>query len=400
MNQKIYPKSELLWTFDFIIILLLSVITSSIDAMMSANLPLYVKILGGNNLLAGLVTGVFMVAAIIVRPFWGYLSDTMGRRIVVLLGTTIVTVVSFSYTFVSNILIILLLRFINGIGFSANTNTTATMASDIIPNDRISEGIGYYGVSKVIATAIGPAFGIYLISTFNHKTFFLAAGVVGMLSTFIAYTIKYEKNLLKDKRFTIKPEKEKIVTVEKAALPASMVMLFISLGSGGLISFIPILSTTRGIENYGTYYTVYALALLSTRLFVGRIADRYGSNKVIIPAMGFLILGFITFALTYSFHTLLLGGIFYGLGHGTVQPMLNAIMIKNCPRERRGSGNSTFYISMDLGNALGSAIAGAVSQFFGFTVLYLFSVIYIVIAFAIYSSFGKNSKKNILKYLS
>ncbi|TBL76332.1 MFS transporter [Paenibacillus thalictri] len=366
-----------LFTLDFIMILMLTIINSTTTQALNSNLPVFIRSLGAQNLAAGLVVTVYMVMAIGVRPIWGYLSDVKSRRSIVLIGTIVVALAVTGYSLVFTVPLILMLRALHGIGFSANTNTTATMAADVIPKHRLSEGIGYYGLANVVATAIGPPAGIYLVTYFGFHTLFEVLGIVSFLCIGAAYLIRYEKKLPPK---PVDRPKAKFALYEKTALPISTILLFITLGTGALNSFIQLIAIDRGIEHYSVYFWIYAASLLVTRLFVGRICDKYGPAKVLYPALASLACAFVAFAFAHSLPMFLLAGVFYGLGFGSAQPMLNALMIKRCPPEKLGLGNSTFYIAMDAGQAIGASIAGAVSQFFGFTALYLFCELYVVTA--------------------
>ena len=77
-------------------------------------------------------------------------------------------------------------------------------------------------------------------------------------------------------------------------------------------------------------------------------------------------------------------GLTYGLGFGSVQPTLNAIMIKLCPPERRGVGNATFFSAMDIGIGTGAILWGVVSQIAGFTYVFIGAALCIVVASGFY----------------
>ncbi len=386
-NKAITYKEKLL-TPDFILILLLAIINSTIVHSFTTILPLFTKKLGANNVIAGLMVTVFMVAAIIVRPFWGYLSDIKSRRMVVIIGAVLVALSLSGYSFAKTVTVLLVLRFIQGLGFSANTNTTATMAADIIPPSRLSEGIGYYGMSSVLATAIGPPVAVFVMEDFGFDAFFKICSVVGVICIVIASLVRYEKKLP-----ARKPDegKKKLVLYEKGSVHVSFVLLFVALGVGSIAGFIPLLSIDRGIANYKLYFLVYAAALTLTRVTIGKVSDRKGPEVVIVPGIICIFLAFIAFAAANSLPILLVGGVLFGFGFGTVQPMLNVLVIQRCPKDRRGAANSTFYNAMDLGVALGAAIAGVISQYFGYTVLYIFCEIYALMAFIIFFTLVKKN---------
>lgn len=380
LKFEIESKSSL-WTKYFNLMLVYSFLTSTTNYLMITAAPLYAIHLGGDNSIAGLMMGIFMIAAILVRPYFGKLLDEKSRRVVLIAGAAICTLTYFSYLFAFSIGMLILIRAINGIGFSANTNASGTVVSDVIPKDRLAEGVGYYGIANTLSTAIGPSIALFIIKNYNYTILFIFTAFLGILSMLVSYLIDYEKNnneefiviskTSSNKNNNTTSKKSTNMIFEKTALPVALVMVFLAVTIGGIMTFVPTYATTRGIDNISSYFTVYALALLITRLFVGRMADKYGVSMAIIPGIILVIISFIILAFAKSLPVFLLSATLYGLGYGSSQPTLNAVMIKLCPPERRGAGNSTFYTAMDIGSGGGAMLWGVISQNFGFQSVYL-----------------------------
>lgn len=370
-----------LWTKYFMMIGIVSLVLNTCFNMMMATLPVYAKSLGGNNATSGLITGVFIGSALIFRPVMGHLVDTRGRQLILIIGAVIFVIISISYSFASGIGILLVMRFLQGIGFSAYTNACGTMISDIVPIGRLAEGIGFFGMAGALATAIGPALGLSIIAKSSYKVLFITGALLSIVGLIFSFFIDYERKnnrrtaVSKDnkniKGTTSLKIKKKGGLIEKSSLPSALVILFIALVLGSITTFIPIYAASRGIKNIGIYFTVYASALVFVRFFSGRTADRYGYNVVVLPGLILLVLSFIVLAFAHSLPAFLLSGALYGIGYGAAQPTVYAILIKLCPLDRRGVGNSTFYLTMDLGSGSGAVIWGILSQAFGFTFVYL-----------------------------
>ncbi len=159
------PTRETLWTKYFTLTFIYSLFTAISNNMLMTGIPLYAIHLGGNNSISGLLFGLFMAAAILFRPLFGTLIDDKSRRMVLIVGCIISTVISLSYVFAFSIGILLLVRSLHGIGFSATTNASGTIVSDIVPRSRLAEGVGYFGLSITLATAVGPTFKFIAYST-------------------------------------------------------------------------------------------------------------------------------------------------------------------------------------------------------------------------------------------
>lgn len=361
-------EHQQLWTKNYILTIVVSLLVGSAINMLMTTIPLYAKYLGGNNTMSGLVVGVYAFSSLLCRPFVGRLLDQRGRKTVLLGGISILAVIFFFYYFAATVLILLILRIIQGVGFSAHNTSVNTIAADIVPTSRLSEGIGYFSISLTLPTAFGPSLGLWLIDRYGygmlfHIAFFLVLG--GLCTAFFLKDGNRSAAGTESTRFS--PDS----LIEKNAIRESGVMFFIALGLGGIISFLTSFGTARGIAGIGTYFTVYAAFLMVARLFSGRIADRFGTGSVAIPGILSVLLSFLILAFSHSLLPCLVSAVFFGLGYGVLLPVMNADMIRKCPVSRKGAANATFTAAMDIGMGVGSILWGVISQSFGFLPVYL-----------------------------
>ena len=154
-------------------------------------------------------------AAILFRPLFGTLIDDKSRRMVLIIGCIISTVISLSYVLAFSIGILLLVRSLHGIGFSATTNASGTIVSDIVPRSRLAEGVGYFGLSNTLATAVGPALSLLLIQHFNFNVLFLVASIISFIALCCGFFIDYEKK---------KPEPEDKLSEKKREKKTSLIL--------------------------------------------------------------------------------------------------------------------------------------------------------------------------------
>lgn len=163
-----------------------------------------------------------------------------------------------------------------------------------------------------------------------------------------------------------------------------MVLFFIKLTYGGIVSFLPSYAAYRGVENIGIFFTVYALVLLFGRPIIGRLSDRYGPRKFLVPGILLIASALLLLVEASTLPMFLLVGVVYGLGFGTVQPILNALVISSSPPERRGAANATFAMAMDLGIGLGAVTLGFLAQKMGYEYMYGLSAIFALLALVMY----------------
>ncbi len=139
---------------------------------------------------------------------------------------------------------------------------------------------------------------------------------------------------------------------------------------GSILTFLPLFAIQQGIDNPGLFFTAYGLTLIAAQVLAGRVSDRVGRFRVIVPAMVLLALAFPVLALVQSLPLLLGVAVLYGLGFGSARATLNALMVDAVPAEIRGMAMSIAYGSFDLGIGLGSYLLGWVAQIWGYQVMY------------------------------
>lgn len=386
------PK-EKLWNNLYIKMLTIALFLSVCANMINTSLPLYVQQLGADKSIAGLVMGTFTIAALVCRPIYGNLVDMKGRKIVLLIGIAIVAVSILGFNLTTSIMMILALRAVMGVGFSGFSTAGGTVVADVLPSSRLSEGIGYYGISANLATAFGPQIALLLISVLGYNSVFITSLIVCIAGFFLVMTFNYEKKAkeaLRAQAGYVEPPKTKVslkTAFEKTAIPGSLTQFFLIMPMGFAMTFIPTFGITAGIDGIGNYFTVFALTLLATRFFVGRLADRYGVSKVMVPGMVLIVIGVSILGITANLMQVLIAAGFIGLGYGCVNPTMNAFIMKVSPLERRGAANATYYAAFDAGAGFGSMVGGVIVQSFGFQVTFFCLVGIVLVGIAFYFKF-------------
>ena len=110
----------------------------------------------------GLVLSGYVVAALIVRPFSGFIVDSFDRKKVLMLCFFAFFICFTGYIGAGTLLMFALVRTIHGLPFGATTVANSTVAIDTLPSSRRNEGIGFYGLSNNLAMAIAPSAGIWI----------------------------------------------------------------------------------------------------------------------------------------------------------------------------------------------------------------------------------------------
>ncbi len=377
---------EPLWTKNFLLVMATNLTVFLGFQVIMPIMPLYVQSLGVSEGLIGLVTGAFTLTGVIIRPFAGQILDNRGRLPIYIMGLVVCVLAIFSYSIAGTVLLLMLFRLLHGVGWGIGTTGAGTIASDLIPRSRLGEGMGYYGLTTVLAMAIAPSIGLQLVHYTSYHNIFLLSGGITLLAIFLALPIKAPPISKKT------PEQQRGPLLEKTAFRAAVAIFFITLTYGAVVTFLAIYTAELGIVNIGPFFTVYALTLLAVRPLSGKLADKKGDTVVIVPGIVALILAMLLLSVAKSLPVFLLAGFAYGIGFGATNPALQALAVRKVAPDRRGAANGTYMNGFDLGIGLGAVIWGLVSSATSFSIMYLICIVPLLFSLFFYLYIGKQEK--------
>lgn len=382
-REKVQNMEQKIWTKDFVFIWLANFFVFLGFQMTLPTIPLYVKELGGNDQMVGIIVGIFTFSALLLRPYAGHALENKGRGFVYIIGL-ITFVLSMSiYGFVGSILLLVFIRIIQGAGWGFSTTAGGTIATDIIPAHKRGEGMGYFGLSGNIALALGPSLGLSLMGVISFKSFFLICAALGLIALLFSLGIGYKKvEAVEEKSQTARFD-----VIEKTALQPSILMFFITATFGGIATFLPLHAIEKNVEGIEIYFLVYAAFLMISRIFAGKIYDRKGHLYVFLPGTLMILTAMLLLAWLPNTTVLMIAAGFYGLGFGSVQPALQAWAIDKAEANRKGLANATFFSFFDLGIGMAAIIFGLLASTINYASIYITSALSIFCSILIYIYF-------------
>jgi len=357
----------------FALVTLLNLILVTMNVMFNATISLHIDSKGYPAALAGTATSIGAIVAVIYRFFGGKLCDLFGRRNLLAIGFLMFAIGSMLLGIADGIGVLLALRVLQMIGFSITSTSISVAVVDIVPKERLGEGIGYYGLSNSVAQAIAPSVGLALFATSGAFTSVMAfACLSGIAASIIVIAFfKYEKDIGFHGNRINADKKEKMSKVnisergvwkfiEKKAIPALVVNSFIYFVVALIMLFLTLYASRERIANAGLFFTISVISMIVARLFAGRISDRFGTIAAVLPGSLLLASGFVLLILSGNIKILYyISGVCYGLGVGISDPALNAAAVKAAGADRRSIASSTFMMSVDIGFILAPVLWGA-----------------------------------------
>jgi MFS family permease len=361
-----------LFTKAFILVIIANFANAVGAQMASSILPVYVVSLGSSEFLAGIVTGMLALTALLLRPFVGWLVDAWRRRPMVLIGTGCYTLANLLYATFASWPMLLISRVVHGFGLSNYTTASSAFVADIAPPRRRAEAMGFYSVVMDIGLLGGPALAFFLVQYTGLQHIFFLTAALSCIAFLISIPVREHRPV---RVGPLPPWKLNTGLVAKPALPAAWIAFCMGMGLGPIMAFIAIYAREKGIGNPGLFFTIQAIALMFSRTFSGHLADRRGRVYVIVPGLICMAIGFLTLPFVHSMLSLMLSAVFLGVGFGTSQPATMALTVDLVSLNQRGMAVSTYFVGFDSGIALGSFAAGAFATRFGFNMVWIASAV-------------------------
>ncbi|MCC4722544.1 MFS transporter [Salinicoccus sp. RF5] len=373
---------ERLWTKDFVFTSVANLILMLSLYLLLVTMATYaMDTYDASVSMGGFVSSIFIIGALFGRLYGGKRIAVVGNRKMLLIGTVSVLLATSLYFLPLGLYPLMVLRFLHGLAMGLATTATSTIVSQIIPTSRSGEGIGYFSMSVVMATAIGPLIGVMLLTQFGFNSIFLFSLIMAALSLVLSLSLQ--------------PPEVKVETGRKGfritdyfearALPISIAMFVLALAYSSILSFVTEYAAEINLVEAGSFFfLVYGMSVLLSRPFTGRLMDQRGANIVVYPALVSFAAGMLMLSQSFAGWMFLAAAVLMGLGYGNFQSIAQALAIKLTPHHRMGLANSTYFIALDLGLGLGPLMLGYIVPVSGYRGMYMVLVAVILAGIAVY----------------
>ena len=341
-------------------------------------LPLYIQLLGGNEIEIGLVMGLHSAVGIVCQPLIGPWVDVIGRRPFMLTGIGLTVAASLLAAAPGGIPLLAGVRALQGVGMSMFFVASFSYVVDIVPPAERGWALGIYGVSGFVSTAVAPLIGEWIIRTIGFRWLFVGSALLGLVTFVLVWPVR-EAPRGAGGPLRLAPGAVR-AALEDVLHRHMFVTLFFGLGSGTIFAFLPTFAEDLGVTTLSLFYTAYSLSAIVVRIVGGRLIDTHGRRAVIVPSMfvqaaatGVLaLLGALVTrtSATPVLPALFLAGLLAGGAHGFLYPAMSALLMDVTPERRRGSAVGIFSSVILLGNTSGAVIFGYVAHGLGYAVMW------------------------------
>ena len=360
-----------LWTRPYTLTLAATFFIFIPYALFLPVLPVYIlEDLHGSFAEAGAVNAVFLVASVLFRSQTARLESRFGKRSVLLVAGFLFMLSTFLYLLVESMMGVMIIRFFSGICFAVVNTCLYTLGSQLTPSRRKGEGLAYLATVVTAGTAIGPFVGLSMARTYGYGWVFFASGLVALVGFLLSLRIVIPKTILEEQatgpRFSLRE------LFEARALPASGIVLLLAFAISPVLSFASVYANSMHLTKTAAYFfVVMALSNIGSRLFTGRIYDRFGANVVIYPAIFSLACGLFILGKAEGPPGMFAAAALVGIAYGIIVPAIQTLAIQQSPSHRTSVATATFFTFFDIGMGAGSYLLGACIPFTGFSNLFL-----------------------------
>ncbi|RAK18427.1 multidrug resistance protein [Anoxybacillus vitaminiphilus] len=357
-------------------------------------LPFFAEKVGANPTQLGLLMAVYSFMQLIFAPIWGRLSDRYGRKPILLIGISGLTISFFLFAVSTELWMLFAARILGGLLSSATMPTAMAYVADVTTPENRGKSMGMIGAAIGLGFIFGPAIGGIFSKTSLNMPFFIAAFLSLMTSLFVFLFLK--ESLPKEMRTEKSQQRESIWKAFSGTIIFLYILqFFVSFSLSGLEATFAYYAAKRaniGSTELGYIFMIMGLAGAFVQGgLIGKLIKKFGEGKVIQGGIIVSAIGFALILLIKDFLTAALYLSIFGIGNGVIRPCLSSLITKH---STIGQGSATGLLSSfdSLGRIAGPPIAGWL-----FTMMiglpYVSGIVLSFGAFILFYLFSRQTKK-------
>jgi MFS family permease len=354
------------------------------------HLPGFLQQMTSDTFVIGLVIGTFSASAIAFRPALGRIMDSRGRKIVLTIGGLVNVGASASYLLVDHVgPMLFCVRILHGLAQGMLFSVLFTIAADLVPASRRTQGIGIFGVSGMIPFGIAGLTGDAILEAASYRELFLFACACAAVGCLIALA-------LPDSRPAIDPGAPVRRSflgsmLDRQLLPIWVAALSFGLSIASYNAFLKTFVLERGVGSVGSFFAMYTATAVALRLFGGRLPDLVGARRMLVPSLVALSAGIAVLAHAHTDAAVLVAGAMCGAGHGYAFPIASTLVVERARGNERGTALAGFTALFDIGLLVGAPSFGLLLRGTDYTVMFTAAAATVAIGAAIFSLWDGHS---------
>ena len=372
-------NTEKIWNRRFILLFITNLLVLAAFYASIPIIPVYCGEIGITGSKVGVVLTDMSVATVLFRPVAGYLLDNFNRYRVYLLFLALFCLSFPAFLLFPVFGLLIVVRLYMGAVYSVCASATMTMAGDVLPAAKITEGISRFAFTVSIGMAVGPYVGLQVQSNMSSRASFLTIFGITVVALICVSCCRLKYPKVERKKFSLKE------SLYGPAAPFMLNMMFLMIPYGAVIAYSSILAQEKDIMGYLPYfYICLVLGMLLSKTSTQKAIDAGKYRPLVYASLAVLILTMISFLFLTTGAHLLAAGFFFGLGYGILQPLFQSFVTGTTPGPQRGVANSTYMLSYDIGIGIGSLLMGFMQESIGLTAGFALTAVFYVVGGIVY----------------
>ena len=319
-------------------------------------LPLYVTgPLGSDKAGAGLAFGAFAVTALVLRPVAGRLSDTRGRRPLLVGGAILCAATMFLTAHVDAVALVVVLRMALGVAEAAFFVASLAAVADLAPPSRMGEALSYNSLGLYLGLALGPPLGEVLVEGVSFTAAWYGAAALSLLAALVVHGIG-------ETRPTRSGSEEHEPLILWRAVPPALGFLASIVAMGGFLAFAALQADAVGLESTSVPLFLYGIVVVVCRIAFAKVPDRLSPLPLGAMALAAIATGMAVTALCQTPAGMVVGAIAMALGITFSTPAFFRAIFATAGPSERGAASGVFSACIDLGVGGGPILLGLVAQ--------------------------------------
>lgn len=341
---------------------------SQLSFFLFVHFPGFLQDLGSTEAEIGIVVATASVSALAIRPHLGRELDRRGRRPILLVGGFANTVATGLYLLVHAVSPWMFgIRIVHGFAAALSFTTIFTIAADIVPESRRTQGLALFGLAGLFPIALGGVIGDLVLPRWGFDGLFTVALALSLLS-FLGSVLIAESSVPAGRHAEVSFTRP---LFQRDLLPLWWITFVFTVALIGYFTFLRTFVNETGLGSVGGFFAAYAGTAIAFRALGGWAPDRFGAKRILYPAMASLAAGCFVLATAGSDLAVIVSGVLCGAGHAYAFPILFAMSFGRAAAGDRGSASAIFTGLFDLGSVVGGPALGVVATIWGYTEMFL-----------------------------
>ena len=374
--------------------------------------------LGGTAAFMGVVGGLMNVCSLAIRPVAGNLSDIVAKRGLATAGAVVLAVSTSLYAVAVDPVQVAVLRLVSGAGYALCSVCMSTWFASLLPPARIGSGMGMFGMMNALGMAAGPAAGLAISGWLGYRPALAFGGIMAAATVVLVRFVgdpgkpaaagSRAGSGLRDRaaagmgreagaggaagphaqgaRRRMAQPRRRFALVDMRVVPAALIVALFTVPYMATQSFLVSYVDARGLDlSVSLFFPVYAVVLLALRFALKRRFDTVRFGPFLLASSVCAVCALVLLAVMRGDGALFAAAACMAGGYGVMCSVCQATAVRLVGPEHAGMANSTYYMGLDIGMALGPMIGGMLFGAVDLGLFYPVLAVTVPLALAVYA---------------